>query len=70
MSPKELTMKSDQITFQLALSAERARLWMLVREDIAALRQLVAESQQIMDAILHSREIDTSAEPAEQDSSA
>jgi hypothetical protein len=62
-------MESDQITFQQALSAERARLWMLVRQDIAALRQLVTESQQLMGATLHRQEIGTAAAPIEQDAS-
>jgi hypothetical protein len=64
---KELTMESEQIRFEQAIGAERARLWMLVRQDIAALRQLVAESQQLMEAELHSREVGTP--PAKQDAS-
>jgi hypothetical protein len=62
-------MESDQITFQQALSAERARLWMLVRQDVAALRQLVTESQQLMGATLHRQAISTAAAPIEQDAS-
>jgi hypothetical protein len=50
-------------TFQQALGIEHARLWMLVRADIAALRQLVDESRQLIEATLHSREIGAALPP-------
>jgi hypothetical protein len=66
-------MESEHTAFQHALTAARARLWMLVRQDIDALRQLVDESQQIMDdarAGLHSREIGAPLPRTERDTSA
>jgi hypothetical protein len=69
-------MSPEHITLQQALTAERARLLDLLWQDIVALRQLVNESQQLMDAArpeLHSRAIGTAAvplPPAEQDASA
>jgi hypothetical protein len=42
-------MPPEQITLKQALAEERARLWMQVRNDIAALRHLVNQSQQLMD---------------------
>ena len=56
----------ESTAFQQAIVLERARLWTLVRQDIAALRQLVNESQQLMDAArpeLHSRTIGMAAAP-------
>ena len=41
-------MSPAQMTLQQAITAERARLWTLVHHDIAALRQLADESQQIV----------------------
>jgi hypothetical protein len=39
---KGLAVTPEQIAFEAAIGAERARLWMLVRADIAELRRLVA----------------------------
>ena len=41
-------MSPEHMTLQQTIAEEHARLWMLVRHDIAALRQLGAESQQIV----------------------
>jgi hypothetical protein len=57
-------MSPAQTTPRQTTAEERARLWMLVWRDIAALRQLVNESQQRMDdarAELRSRAIGTAA---------
>ena len=69
-------MSPEQITLQQAIAEERARLWMLVWDNIAVLDQLVNESQRLVDDAwfeLRRRMIDTAAAPlpaAEQDASA
>jgi hypothetical protein len=63
-------MSPERITLHQAIAEERAQLWVLVRHNIAALRQLVNESQQLVDdarferaAALPSRVIGTAAAP-------
>ena len=66
---KGLAVTPEQIAFEATIGAECARLWMLVRADIAELRRLVAASQELLDATRstpHAREIGSGAPPAEQ----
>ena len=66
---KGLAVTPDQITFGQVLRAEQARLWSLVRADIAELRRLVVASQELVDAATsspHARESGSDAPPAEQ----
>jgi hypothetical protein len=66
-------MEAEHTAFQHALTAARARLWLRVRQDIDALRQLVDESQQLMDAARaggHSRAIGAPLPGTERETSA
>jgi hypothetical protein len=76
-SRKELAILPEQTALRQAAAEERARLLDQLLHDIAALRELVSESQQLTDdaraAPLRSREVGAAIAPlppADQDTSA